>query len=328
MRLEFQKIMNLAHWWKRNQGMMKVEVAALEPLLWREGEWRVAHVVSALKEIGFHVSMTSNGSFLARDAVDLKSAGLDLLRLSWHSMVDDTYHKITGGGSLKHFINGIHSALNHGLNISINRVLMRGYLADLDRQISFVDQYALRLKLLDLYWTPSSAADYSRYYISPEEALDGLTQPSLLTLSSELHPIGNRARVKFHTPGGAVIEYKISASAKKSNAICLLCSKQADCLEGYADYFRVFPDGSISLCYLRTDLAISGFNKEIVTLDLLGMELNDIKKYMVNIPIRFVLEGRCNFNCGFPESTASWCLKSGRGFNFPDREKVIKNEHK
>lgn len=327
MRLEFKKIIDLASWWKRNQGMMKVEVAALEPLLWREGERRVCHVVSALKDIGFNVSMTSNGSLLARDAADLKSAGLDLLRLSWHSMVEDTYYKVTGGGSLKQFISGVNSALDEGLNISVNRVLMRGHLADLDQQIRFMDQHAIRLKLLDLYWTPSSASDYLRYYISPEDAINDLPYPSFLKTIAETHSVGGRSRIKMITPNGAIVEYKINSSSRKSNFICLSCTKKEDCLEGYADYFRVFPDGSASLCYLRTDLAMPIFNYEN-SLDLFAINSCDMKNYMNHIPLRFVLEGRCNFNCGFPDSTSSWCLKSGRGFSFPSRKKVIKIEFK
>ncbi len=327
-RLSLAKISSAAQWWKSSGGLMQVEVAALEPMLWRDGGARVGTVVRTLKELGFHVSMTSNGSTLSKYAPDLAAAGLDLLRLSWHSMDPDVYYRITGGGVLDRFLEGLRAATDCSINMSINRVLLRGFIDDLREQAAFIDEYRLRLKLLDLYWTSDSAGQYERFYISPEEAVEAAFQNTgFLRPQEELQDSGRRSRARFRTPGGGSLEYKIKASARKRNAVCETCVRRPNCLEGYGDYFRVFPDGSASLCYLRGDIAYHAYDSDrFIMPSEFGRE-EEIQSCISRIPLRLVLEGRCNFNCGFPDSVASWCLKQGRGFKFPDRSGVIEIEH-
>ena len=161
--LSFEKINNLACWWLENSKSRNVEIAALEPLIWKSGDYNIIDVVRIFKEKGFSVSMTSNGAYLKKYAQLLKNAELDLLRVSWHSMDEDIYSKVTGGGKLHKLLDGLAEASSCNLNISINRVLMKGYTDDLAQQIEYVDKYKLRLKLLDLYWTADSAIDYLHY---------------------------------------------------------------------------------------------------------------------------------------------------------------------
>lgn len=327
IRLSFARMMSAALWWKENNGLMQVEVAALEPLLWREDGLRIGHVVAALKEMGFRVSMTSNGSLLSQHAESLREAGLDLLRLSWHSMSPDIYRKITGGGSLEKLVEGIRAGIGCSLNMSLNRVLLKGYTDDLYEQIDFVDQHQLRLKLLDLYWTAESATEYEKYYISPEEALSESAIPGYLELMQDDRQQRGRSRMRYLTPRRGLVEYKLKSTAKKDNDVCSFCTKKSNCLEGYGDYFRVFPEGRSSLCYLRQDLAYSTYDKDTFFIPDSEPWGREMRKTVESIPLRLVLEGRCNFNCGFPDSSSSWCLKQGKGYQFPDRSGVIKFEH-
>ena len=290
---------------------MKVEIAALEPMLWKEGSYTICHVVEKLKNMNFVVSMTTNGSLLSKYSSDLKSAGLDLVRVSWHSLDDDVFRRITGGGNLDIVRRGIEGAINSGISVKVNRVLLRGFTDDLRGQIEFADRNGITLKILDLYWTPSSARQYDQYYISPQEVLDPFIQD--LTLETIGDPNGfGRRRKRYSTAKGGVVEYKVKETAEKSADICCECSFKDECIEGYGDYFRVFPDATASLCYLRQDLATDDYDSIFSG---------------GGMPLRFVLEGRCNFNCGFPNEEASWCLKQGRGFKFPDRSEVVKIEY-
>lgn len=325
-RMSMAKIVNIATWWKNQGGAMRVEVAALEPLLWKEGALRVANVVKELKSMGYFVSMTSNGSALSKHANSLSLAGLDLLRLSWHSNNPECYRKITGGGDLHVFMDGLNAALECGINLSINRVLMRGYLDDLKEQVDFIDKFSIRLKLLDLYWTPESADEYDSYYISPEESIASyLPRNYLLDCDSNIGKSSARQRKRFLTPNNGVVEFKLKNTAAKTGKHCDLCTKKSSCLEGFADYFRVFPDGTASLCYLRTDLALPIYNGDIVHINEFVDKFPEVTQHLATLPLRLVLEGRCNYNCGFPSSAASWCLKQGRGFDFPDRSWVLKS---
>lgn len=311
-RLSLDEITKVAKWWKNSGGYPKVEVAALEPTLWRDKEYNISDVVKQLKDLEFTVSITTNGSLLSKYSEALKQAGLDLLRVSWHSLDDETFRKITGGGSLKNVKSGIISAINSGLNIKINRVLLKGYTNDVRAQADFINQYKIKLKLLDLYWTPSSASFYEKYYISPQEVISECLDNYKIDLIKNIESNG-RKRVTYKTSNGGIIEYKIKESANKDHQLCNNCNFKEDCLEGYGDYFRVYPDATASLCYLRKDLTTRNYESIFIN-----------KK----MPLRFVLEGRCNFNCGFPESETSWCLKQGRDFKFPSRHGAFKIEYK
>lgn len=143
--LSFEKINNLSDWWLENSKSRNVEIAALEPLIWKSGDNNIIDVVRIFKEKGFSVSMTSNGAYLKKYAKLLKEAELDLLRVSWHSMDEEIYKKVTGGGKLHKLLDGLAEASLYNLNISINRVLMKGYTDDLSQQIEYIDKYKLRL---------------------------------------------------------------------------------------------------------------------------------------------------------------------------------------
>ena len=94
-RLSFSKIIKIASWWKSAGGSSKVEVAALEPLLWKDGNYKIHDIISMLKDMGFIVTMTTNGSTLSKHANYLKKAGLDLLRVSCHSLDPEIFRKIS-----------------------------------------------------------------------------------------------------------------------------------------------------------------------------------------------------------------------------------------
>lgn len=319
MELRFDYIRQLLSVWLAHDGRRQVELAALEPLLWRDGHYQVPDLVAYLKDRGCTISLTTNGSLLDRHASSLKQAGVDLVRLSWHTLNPETFAQITGQNSYRRFFAGLESAIDYGLPLAINRVLLKGHSTDLADQIAFIDAHQLRLKLLDLYWMPDMAEQYQRFYLSPQEAITSFTAPRTLILqgrTSSTH--GGRDRIRYHTPHGGIVEYKLGEEARRSARSCQLCPHHANCLEGFADYLRVFPDESLSLCYLRRELGQSMPADQLAALPawLAGHEQG------LQMPLRLVLTGQCNFNCGFPGATQSWCLKQGRGFRFPPRHAV------
>jgi molybdenum cofactor biosynthesis enzyme MoaA len=320
MRLSYKQIISVAEEWLSLGGQAKVEVAALEPLLWAEDKLRISDVVNALKNIGYVVSITTNGSLLENHAESLKKANLDLVRLSWHSINAVDYKEITGGGSLHCFMTGLEKAIEVGLNISINRVLLAGFTQDITEQVRFIDNHKIRLKLLDLYWTPSNAVFFDKYYLNPKDVIDALELEKNFLQPVDFANQGTRSRVQFKTPNGGKIEYKLSSTAKKKHSVCYGCDKKDFCLEGYADYFRVFPEGTGSLCYLRKELAVHIFDDNKANLIKFAEYCNSEELVIKQIPLRLVLEGRCNFNCGFPKSNDSWCLKYDLGYKFPIRK--------
>ena len=77
--LSFDHAIKIASLWKAAGGNTHLDIGALEPLLWREGQRRINDLVAALNDTGFAVSMTTNGLLLERFAHDLRVAGLRLI---------------------------------------------------------------------------------------------------------------------------------------------------------------------------------------------------------------------------------------------------------
>ena len=153
--LSYAHIMALADAWRDMGGNPEVEIGALEPLLWRDGQYRIHDMVSMLTERGLKVSMTTNGQLLDIFAENLSRAGLSLIRTSWHSTNPLMFREISGGyGDYNRFMRGVMLALESGIKIAFNRVLLKGYTDDISEQLLFVERYKSRLKLYTLMWTP------------------------------------------------------------------------------------------------------------------------------------------------------------------------------
>lgn len=328
--LPLSQARRLANCWRTVGGRPEVEVAALEPTLWREDGKDVADLARELAACGMAVSMTTNGSRLARLSPRLAEVGLSRLRLSWHTLDAECFRALTATGDYVTFIDGVHAALAAGLPLSINRVLIGGLCDDLPEHVAFADKYRLRLKLLDLYETTDNATERQAHYVEPMEVVRPLVSAGLLCESRLGGEDGRRSRRRFHTRHGGLVEIKCSETARLNIGPCATCSYRNHCLEGLADYFRVTPDLRGNFCYRRADLEFSlapilASSDPAVALrqairSQFGVEPDALLK---RAALRYIVTSGCNFNCGFPGSTTSWCLKQGQNFLFPPRRPEV-----
>jgi cyclic pyranopterin phosphate synthase len=106
-------------------GITKVRLTGGEPLV-RAG---LPHLVQMLADIETidDLSMTTNGTLLARYAAELKEAGLRRVNVSLDTLKPDRFRQITRCGSLEDTLRGIEAARAVGLNpVKINVVVMAG----------------------------------------------------------------------------------------------------------------------------------------------------------------------------------------------------------
>ncbi len=106
-------------------GVEKLRLTGGEPLL-RRG---LHELVSMLSEIPGErdIAMTTNGTILARYAKKLKAAGLDRVTISLDAMDPDIFARMNGvGASPERVMEGIDSALEHGLGVKVNSVIQKG----------------------------------------------------------------------------------------------------------------------------------------------------------------------------------------------------------
>lgn len=106
-------------------GIKKVRLTGGEPLLRRDIEKLIA-MLSALPIED--LSLTTNGFFLKEKAKDLKSAGLNRITVSLHSLKDEVFSKLVGRDvKVSRVIEGIEESIKLGLApVKVNVCVIRG----------------------------------------------------------------------------------------------------------------------------------------------------------------------------------------------------------
>ncbi len=106
-------------------GVEKLRITGGEPLL-RRG---LPDLIGMLGEIpGVRdIAMTTNGTALARNANNLKKAGLHRVTISLDALDPEIFSQMNGvGATPERVIDGVDSALEHGLGVKINSVIQKG----------------------------------------------------------------------------------------------------------------------------------------------------------------------------------------------------------
>jgi cyclic pyranopterin phosphate synthase len=94
-----------------------------EPLLYRELET----VINGINALGIEdIRMTSNAFLLERNALKLKQAGLRSVNVSLDAMDGDSFFRMTRRKQLQRTLKGIEAAIDAGLEVKINSVIMFG----------------------------------------------------------------------------------------------------------------------------------------------------------------------------------------------------------
>ena len=111
-----------------NLGVRKIKITGGEPLV-RKGIVNFIYSLKKIKGID-DISITTNGNLLEEMIYDLKDAGLQRINVSVDSLDSERYTEITRGGDLNKVKKGINKALENGLRIKINTVVLKDLTED------------------------------------------------------------------------------------------------------------------------------------------------------------------------------------------------------
>ncbi|MEX8547281.1 MAG: GTP 3',8-cyclase MoaA [Mucilaginibacter sp.] len=141
-----------------------------EPLLYRE----LPELIRSLNEIGIpKISMTSNGYLLARQAAALKAAGLQAINVSLDAVDELSFYKMAKRKHLDRVLNGIETALDLGIEIKLNAVIMKGM--NEEQVIPLVD-YAfgknIPVRFLEVMSMGHLHHESDKYLFSQQQLLD------------------------------------------------------------------------------------------------------------------------------------------------------------
>src|SRR5690348_14957972 len=120
--LTFEEITRLARIFV-DLGVQKIRLTGGEPLVRRE----LHRLVAMLAELPAEITLTTNGSLLAKNARALKSAGLHRVTVSLDSLDDATFRAMNDADfPVAKVIGAIDAAAAEGLPVKINTVVKRG----------------------------------------------------------------------------------------------------------------------------------------------------------------------------------------------------------
>ena len=121
--LTFEEIARLARVFV-GLGVRKIRLTGGEPLVRRD----LPRLVGMLAELGVELTLTTNGSLLAKHAKALKRAGLDRLTVSLDSLDDRTFRAMNDADyPVARVVEAIGTAADEGLGpVKINMVVKRG----------------------------------------------------------------------------------------------------------------------------------------------------------------------------------------------------------
>ena len=108
------------------RGVTKIRLTGGEPLV-RRGIMELVRALGSRIGRGLdELTMTTNGTQLARFATDLREAGIERVNVSLDSRRADRFRHVTRHGELGQVLAGIEAAATAGLAIKINMVALRG----------------------------------------------------------------------------------------------------------------------------------------------------------------------------------------------------------
>ena len=111
-----------------NLGIMSVRVTGGEPLL-RRGLADFIRELKAVKGVN-RVGLTTNGVLLEEQLEPLSKAGLDAVNISINTMDREKFSRLTRTGSMVNTVSVIDHALETGLGVKVNTVMIRGFNED------------------------------------------------------------------------------------------------------------------------------------------------------------------------------------------------------
>lgn len=220
-------------------GVMTVKLTGGEPMLRKD----IVEIIRRIKSVGVkEISMTTNGTRFALLAKELKSAGLDRVNISVHSLRRDTYKLITGVDKFDEMITAINAALeNQIVPLKLNVVVMRDVndneipeLINFTATLNKIGETVLQLIELVAEGAAANSPFFKKYYYNLSEVEKEITKNAIRI---ERRPLHNR--MKYYLPNGAIVEF---VKPMHNSDFCMGNNR-----------IRITYDGKFKPCLLRQD---------------------------------------------------------------------------
>lgn len=233
-----------------NWGVRKVHVSGGEPTLRPD----IRPILSALREglgPGCTVGVTSHGNLRRGLSVeDLAEAGLTNLNVSLHSLDVGRSSTIMGGGTPSRSLETIQRALRIGLNVKVNCVVQRTYIADALDVVELARDLPIAVRLIELQKIGPARALFMREFVSEGEMREQMEEVLSGATDFPRSRLGVRSSGKYLSPKGWA-----GTIGFISNTSCASCSD--------ANRIKITPTGVARPCVLHNrDIELKAYINE------------------------------------------------------------------
>lgn len=217
-------------------GVTRVKLTGGEPLLRTD----LLEIINRLSPIVEDLSLTTNGSLLHQMAADLKTAGLDRVNVSLHSLDQTMFETITGSNDLLTVKKGIERAIEVGLSpVKINMTILReSNDSEIQSMMEFAASTDTILQLIEVQdppMNPEGNLENHRFMLTELE--EQLNNTAIKIIKRTLH---GRRQYSVSTKNGIA---RIEIVKPMHNAeFCGSCTR-----------LRVTSDGMLKPCLYRSD---------------------------------------------------------------------------
>ena len=212
-------------------GIRKIKLTGGEPLV-RED---IVDIVAATTKPKIEeVSMTTNGTLLAKIAAELADAGLNRVNISLDTLDETTYERITGRKLLHEVLEGIDAALAADLTpVKLNMVLLAGVNEhEVERMIAYTSERGIIVQLIELL--DAGGKSFTTYHRNLDDIEQSLRERAVAVRTRR----SMQARRKYILPGGEVEVVK----PMHNSEFCMHCTR-----------LRLTSDGHLKPCLMRND---------------------------------------------------------------------------
>ncbi len=231
----------------RHTSLETVRLTGGEPTLFKD----LAPLVGALKDLGIpRVVLTTNGFLLKRKAASLSQAGLDGINFSLDAIDKEIFYKMSRRDKLEATLEGIDAALENGIKVKINSVIMKGIN---DSQILPLLEYAMSKKVvirfLELMKMGHLYNGHNDYFFSEQDML--WTIATKYDFHKKMRS-GSSTSNYWETTEG----YKFGIIANESSPFCFDCNRLR--LDSFGNIYGCLSDnnGISVLDCLEDDVAM------------------------------------------------------------------------
>ncbi|MDI1261344.1 GTP 3',8-cyclase MoaA [Aquabacterium sp.] len=235
-----------AHWLRHEEmarlvglfvtlGVSKVRLTGGEPLL-RRGVTDLARQLASLPGLQ-DLSVSSNGTQLARHAAGLREAGVSRLNISLDSLDADCFARITGRDCLEDVLAGLREARAVGFRpIKLNMVVQADVnLDEVNRMVAFAIEQGFILRLIE----PMPVGDTGRASQGADLSRLGETLASQFQLVPQVLGQGAGPARYWCSPDGGM---SLGVITPMSQHFCASCNR-----------VRLGVDGTLYLCLGQND---------------------------------------------------------------------------